>query len=149
MVYLVFRDENVALADSFLHVLFVDDDDVDIKNVQREVEKLDFSLQLSIAKSGVEALNKLYGNHGEKKLTPTPQLILLDINMPKMNGIEFLQKLRADPDFQLITVYILTTAFTTKDKKATESLNIAGHIIKPLQYEDLLKIYWSLVGDNF
>jgi len=127
------------------NVLFVDDDDVDIQSVQREIQKFKVAVHLEIAKDGIEALNKLMGTQGEKKIQ-RPQLILLDINMPRMGGIEFLKKLQSEPEFNDIKVYLLTTAYTTHDKIATKGLNVAGHIIKPLQHDDLMRVYWSLIG---
>jgi len=134
------------MAGSSFHILFVEDDEVDIQSVLREIKKLEAPIKVHIAKNGLEALDKLYGTNGETKLVPAPDLILLDINMPKMNGIEFLEKLRADPDLQFITVYILTTAFTTRDKLATQDLKVAGYIVKPLQFSDIMRMYWSLIG---
>ena len=126
------------------HVLFIEDDEVDIQSVQREIKKLEIPIELYIAKDGVEALNKLYGKNGEPKL-PKPHLILLDINMPKMSGIQFLQILQKDVDLKHVIVYFLTTAYTTRDKIASQGLCVAGHIIKPLQQDDLMRIYWSLI----
>ncbi len=142
-----FDGANMAENGSQFHILFVEDDDVDIQSVQREIKKFDFPLKLDIAKNGIEALDKLYGTNGQEKIIP-PHLILLDINMPKMGGIEFLQKLQSDSQFKHITVYLLTTAYTSHDKLAIKGLNVAGHIIKPLQYDDLMRLYWSLIkGD--
>lgn len=138
----------MANSASPFYVLFVEDDDVDIKSVQRELKKLNVPITLYIAKNGVEALDKLYGRNGETKLYPLPHLILLDINMPKMGGIEFLQNIRNDAELKHIAVYFLTTAYTSHDKIATKGLSVDGHIIKPLQHEDLMRIYWSLLGKS-
>lgn len=132
--------------DAPFQILLVEDDEVDIQSVQREIKKLDVPIQLHVAKNGIEALDKLYGRNGEAKLSPIPHLIILDINMPKMNGIEFLKKLREDASLKKITVYILTTAYTTPDKIATQGLHVTGYIVKPLQHNDLMQMYWSLVS---
>lgn len=132
--------------DSPFHILFVEDDDVDIQAVEREIVKLDVPIQLHYARDGIEALDMLYGKNGVTRLAPIPHLILLDINLPRMSGTEFLKKLQEDPEFKHIPVYFLTTAYTTHDKMATKGLHIAGHIIKPLQYDELMQIYWSLLG---
>lgn len=133
-------------ADAPFHVLFVEDDEVDIQSVQREIVKYTLPLELTIAKDGIEALDKLYGTNGAQKMSPLPNLILLDINMPRMNGIEFLKKIQADSEFKYIPVFFLTTAYTTNDKVATKGLRVTGTIIKPLQYEDLMQIYWTIRG---
>jgi CheY-like chemotaxis protein len=133
-------------AEGSFPVLLVEDDEVDIESVQREFKKVKIAVDLHIARNGVEALDKLYGRNGEQKLFPPPRAILLDINMPKMNGIEFLKTLRQDPEFKHTSVYILTMSYNTRDKVATHGLNLAGYIVKPLECEDVLRVYWSLVG---
>jgi CheY-like chemotaxis protein len=96
----------------------------------------------------MEALNKLYGRNGEKKLVPAPKVLLLDINMPKMNGIELLKTLRNDSDFSTTSIYILTASYNTEDKLALHDLHPAGCIVKPLEYADALNIFWSLLHER-
>lgn len=131
-----------------IDILYVDDDEVDILCAQREFRKVSELLNIEIARDGIEALDKLYGHNGMQRLDPTPKLILLDINMPKMNGVEFLQKLRSDPSFNNVAIYILTVSFTTQDKIAFHDLKIAGFIVKPLEYSDALNIFWSLMNQR-
>ena len=76
-------------------ILLVEDDRVDIMTVQRALKKIDVSNPLYVARTGVEALGMLRGD-GYPRIEPTPSLILLDLNLPKMGGIEFLRELRAD-----------------------------------------------------
>ena len=75
-------------------ILLVEDDDIDILNVQRVFKKMNYPNPLHVAHNGVEALDMLRGTNGATKLSPTPKIILLDINMPLMNGIEFIFELR-------------------------------------------------------
>lgn len=126
------------------NILFIDDDEVDIENVRREIKKASLPVRLHTARDGIDAMNKLCGTNGEEKM-PLPSLILLDINMPRMGGIEFLRDLQKHSQLRNITVYFLTTAFTTHDKTATKNLPVAGHIIKPLLHDDLMKIYWTMI----
>lgn len=130
---------------SSIHMLLVENDEVDIESVKREFNKLDAPIDICIAKDGFEALDKLYGRNGQKKITPTPKIIMLDINMPKMNGIEFLKKLRADTEFRKTHVFIFTGAYNTHDKLAMQDLNVSSYIVKPLQYDDVLHIYWTIM----
>lgn len=132
-----------------LHVLLLEDDEVDIQSVQRTLAKAKRPVQLHIAKNGIEAFDLLYGNHGKRKLDPLPQLIILDINMPKMNGIEFLRKLRADPLFNFINVLILTTSINEQDKIAALNLNISGYIQKPMQPDYFLYYCRILLDDAY
>ena len=133
-----------------INILLVDDDDVDVMNVQRALKKLNIQNPLYVAGNGLEALAMLRGE-GIKKIQPTPRLILLDINMPRMNGIEFLHELRADPELKSISVFILTTSNEERDKIAAYDLNVAGYILKPLESErfitamSILESYWDLI----
>lgn len=126
-----------------IDILYVDDDEVDVQGMMREFKKINTLLNISVAKNGIEALNHLYGRNGKDKLHP--KVILLDINMPQMNGIEFLSELRADADFGSIVVYVLTSSFSTKEKIALRDLNVAGFIVKPLEYPDALNVFWALL----
>ncbi|MCP0912945.1 MULTISPECIES: response regulator [Legionella] len=134
-----------------VHILLVEDDEVDIQDIQRTFRKNKISNPLHIARNGVEALNMLLGLNGEQKLFPTPQIILLDINMPKMNGIEFLKKMRSNPDLNSLHVFILTSSNAERDKMAAYKLDIAGYIVKPLQFSDFTQaisffnLYWTLL----
>lgn len=118
------------------NILLVEDDYLDIINVERVFRKASIPHKLYTARNGKEALNLLHGI-GVSKLTPAPSLILLDINMPKMNGFEFLEELRTDPEFSRIPVFIMTTSEEDADRHAAERYNVAGYIIKPLSFDDL------------
>lgn len=128
-------------------ILYVEDDEVDIQDMKREFKKINDLLNIVVANDGVQALDKLCGRNGEKKITPPPKMILLDINMPKMDGIEFLKTIRSNTDFDSVAVYILTVTYTTQDKLALRDLKVTGFIVKPLEYADALEIFWSLLDD--
>ncbi len=104
-----------------------------------------------MAKNGLEALNKLRGEQGENKLRPAPSIILLDINMPKMNGIEFLKIIRNDPVLKPLLVFVLTSSNEERDKVEAFQLNVAGYIVKPVALESftqaisILNFYWALL----
>src|SRR5205823_6595315 len=93
---------------------------------------------LFIANDGFEALDLLRGTNGKEKISPLPRIILLDINMPKMNGLEFLKEMRNDPDIKGISVFVLTTSNDDKDKVEAYNYNIAGYIIKPITFESFV-----------
>jgi CheY-like chemotaxis protein len=141
----------MRLLDDAIHILLVEDDEVDIHDLKRTFQKNNMANPLHIAKNGLDALNKLSGKNGETKLTPTPKIILLDINMPKMNGLEFLEALRADPDLKSLLVFVLTSSDDDRDKTAAYKWNVAGYILKPLQFSDyaqvisILNSYWRLL----
>ncbi|MBC3538129.1 response regulator [Rufibacter sediminis] len=128
-----------------VNILLVEDDEVDIMNVQRAFKKNNITNPLHIANNGLEALEKLRSNS-----FPMPPIIILDINMPKMNGIEFLQELRKDPELNRISVFVMTTSNEDSDKINAYNLNVAGYILKPLSFEKFitsvatLNRYWKL-----
>jgi CheY-like chemotaxis protein len=132
------------------NILLVDDDQVDVMNVLRAFKKNNIQNPLHVANNGMEALDMLRGTEGREKIIPTPRLILLDINMPRMNGIEFLRELRKDPVLRSISVIIMTTSNDDKDKFEAYNLNVAGYIVKPVSFEkfvgavSVLNTYWQL-----
>ncbi|HEY9670871.1 MAG TPA: response regulator [Waterburya sp.] len=133
-----------------LSVLLVDDDEVDVMTVKRAFKKNNITHPLYVASNGLEALQLLSGNTLPKLLPQGRRLILLDLNMPKMNGIEFLRELRADPALRAIPVIVLTTSNEDKDKVEAYNLNVAGYIIKPVTFSKFVEAiatlnkYWTL-----
>jgi CheY-like chemotaxis protein len=132
------------------NILLVEDDMVDVMNIQRSFKKNNVQNPLFIAQNGIEALDLLRGNNGKIKINPAPSIIMLDINMPKMNGIEFLQALRSDHTLKPISVFIMTTSNDESDRLNAYNLNVAGYISKPVSYESfsnavsVLHSFWKL-----
>ncbi len=116
-------------------ILLVEDDELDIISVQRTLKKLDTEYTLYTAYNGKEALTML----NDLKNPIVPAVILLDLNTPKMNGIEFLKIIRVDDRFKDVKVFVITTSSETNDRSITEQLGISGYIIKPLGYSDNTK----------
>src|ERR1041384_4744946 len=104
------------MEDKVFNIMLIDDDQVDVMNVQRAFKKNNITNPLYVANNGIEALDLLRGTEGREKIMPTPRIILLDINMPKMNGIEFLRELRKDDDHKSASVFVLTTSNDDKDR---------------------------------
>lgn len=131
-------------------LLLIDDDEVDVMTVRRAFKKNNITNPLYIAHDGLEALTMLRGDALPKLLTGQRRLILLDLNMPKMGGIEFLRELRADPELKPIPVIVLTTSNEDQDKVEAYNLNVAGYILKPVTFSkfveavETLNKYWSL-----
>lgn len=132
-----------------LNILLVDDDEVDVMNVKRAFKKNNITNPLYVASNGLEALDMLRGNH-ELSVPQTRRLILLDLNMPKMGGIEFLRELRADPVLRPIPVIVLTTSNEDSDKVEAYNLIVSGYILKPVTFSKFvdavvaLNKYWTL-----
>lgn len=136
--------------DKLVNILLVDDDEVDCMNVKRAFKKSNIANPLWVAHNGVEALDFLRGTNGVEKLNPLPRIILLDINMPKMNGLEFLKELRSDQELHNISVFIMTTSNDDRDRFEAYNYNVAGYIIKPISFENfvaavsILNNFWQL-----
>jgi CheY-like chemotaxis protein len=127
-------------------ILLIEDDELDVISVQRSMKKIGGEHRLFTAYNGIEALSILKGE-GEMNENELPDIILLDINMPKMNGIEFLQELRKNKKFDNIKIFVMTTSNEENDRTATENLGISGYYIKPLNFNDNNKSYSSM--DSF
>ena len=129
------------------NILLVDDDQVDVLNVQRAFERGRVTNRLWTACDGVDALAVLRSG----AMPSERRLILLDINMPRMNGIEFLRELRADPVLQPTPVVVLTTSNDDRDRVEAFRFNVAGYLLKPVtlgSFVDLMTTlhrYWTLV----
>ncbi len=133
-----------------LNILLVEDDEVDVMTVKRAFKKGNITNPLYLAGNGIEALALLRGNSGEQSLIPAERrLILLDLNMPKMNGIEFLHELRADSTIRHIPVVVLTTSNEERDRVQAYDFNVAGYILKPVTFSTFVDLmitldnYWS------
>lgn len=135
------------MSDRVLNILLVEDDEVDVMNVRRAFERNNVSNPLFVAGNGLEGLDVLRGDEMPRER----RLVLLDLNMPKMNGIEFLQALRADPDLAATPVVVLTTSNDDQDKIDAYNLNVAGYLLKPVTFNNFcekmtaLNKYWTLV----
>ncbi len=131
-------------------IFLVEDDEVDIMNVKRAFKKNEIDNPLEIANNGLEALNMLRGEGGYPKMQ-RPGIIILDINMPKMNGLEFLKELRADQEFKNMPVFVMTTSMEDQDIIQAYDFNVAGYILKPLSFDKFkeavakLSSYWKLI----
>lgn len=126
-------------------VLLVEDDEVDVMSVKRAFTDLNIINSLEYAGNGEEALNYLR-NSGN----PSPCVILLDINMPRMNGIEFLKIAKLDPVLKKIPIVIFTTSKEEKDRIESFELGVAGYMIKPVDYKQFVEVikainlYWTI-----
>ena len=121
-----------------VHILIVDDDEISVRAIQRAIAKLKLANPVRVARDGLEALDVLRGRDGEEQLLP-PFIVLLDINMPRMNGHEFLAELRDDPKLRRALVFVLTTSDAPEDVMAAYEKNIAGYIVKEDLYESFKK----------
>jgi len=125
-------------------ILIIDDDLVDAMTIKRAFKDIDVTNRIDLVGNGEEALEFLRNESNEN-----PALIFLDLNMPKINGLEFLRILRQDEQLNMIPVIILTTSKDEHDKIDSFKLGIAGYIVKPVDYMQFVEViktikdYWT------
>jgi CheY-like chemotaxis protein len=128
-------------------ILLVDDDDVDVMGVERALKRLKIVNPIVRARDGIEGLALLRDSHSVKR----PYIVLLDLNMPRMSGLEMLVELRKDSALSSAVVFVLTTSSTDQDKVEAYQQNVAGYIIKSqvgdgfLRVMEMLDHYWRVV----
>ena len=133
--------------DHALNILLVDDDEIDVMTVKRAFSKANITNKLYVATDGIEALRMLRGD----AIPAARRLVLLDLNMPRMSGIEVLREIRADPALHALTVIVLTTSNEDRDRVEAFQLNVAGYLLKPVTFHAFAEVmstlnkYWTLM----
>jgi CheY-like chemotaxis protein len=131
-------------------LLHVEDDDLCLMGLARAFKAAKIANRIYFAHDGIEALDMLRGTNGRARL-PRPFTVLLDLNMPRMDGIEFLKEVRKDEELKKSVVFIMTTSNADEDKVAAYNLGVAGYILKSnpanafLEATALLDTYWRVV----
>lgn len=141
-------DDSQIISSSYkqVSIFIIDDDEVDVQSFKRTFTKLKIANPIYRARDGVEALEML-----RLKKVPGPYIILLDINMPRMNGLEFLNELRKDPLLTMAVVFILTTSVADEDIFEAYRLHVAGYIPKQEMDSQFLTVvsfldhYWRVI----
>jgi len=135
--------------DSSVTIMIVDDDRVDTMAIRRSLRSMEITNPVVAARDGIEALEHLRGANGREKVRSP--LVLLDLNMPRMGGIEFLEVLRSDPDLHQTLVFVMTTSAAVEDRTRAYAKNVAGYILKYRagnSFQDamsMLENYWRIV----
>ena len=130
---------------SEISILLVEDDRVDVMTVKRALKDLKVTNPLNITSNGEEALAFLQEERNQR-----PSIILLDLNMPRMNGLEFLKIIKQHKSLKRIPVIVLTTSEEEQDRIESFYLSVAGYMIKPIDYLKFVEImrtihqYWIL-----
>lgn len=125
-------------------ILLVEDDYVDVLTVKRALHEINLQNDIVVAGNGEEALEYLENPKNER-----PSIILLDLNMPRMNGIEFLQKVKNIDRHKIIPVIVLTTSSQEKDRMESFKSSVAGYMTKPVIYSEFVEVmkaidkYWT------
>jgi len=131
-------------------ILLVEDDQIDAKAFLRAMARARIGNPVTVARDGVEAWQILKGD-GDTAPFPRPNLVVMDVNMPRMNGIELLRRIRADAELRDLIVFVLTTSDDDRDKVEAYQLNVAGYMLKTdmgagfLRAVELVDNYWRVV----
>ncbi|MEN1678210.1 MAG: response regulator [Planctomycetota bacterium] len=135
--------------DHTVTILLVEDDQIDAEAIKRAFRKARIANPIQVVSDGLAALERLRDKTGEG--VSRPFLILLDLNMPRMNGIEFLEELRNDKELHNCVVFVLTTSDDDRDKVAAYDQHVAGYMVKSKAGEDFINLiglldhYWRVV----
>jgi CheY-like chemotaxis protein len=127
------------------NILLIDDDEIDVMNIRRAFEKGNVTNPLFHAEDGIAGLDMLRNG----SIPTDRRLVLLDLNMPRMSGLEFLAAMRADPALKDTPVVVLTTSDEERDRVEAYSFNVAGYLLKPVRFQPFVELmktltnYWS------
>lgn len=136
------------------YILLVEDNQDDIDLTLRALRKHDLNREVVVVKDGAEALEFLFceGQHADRTPSNLPQLVLLDINLPKLSGIEVLRRLRSDPRTQLLPVVMLTTSRQDQDIVESYASGANSYVRKPVSFTEFteavkqLGVYWLVLN---
>lgn len=141
-------------ATTIIEILLVEDSPEDIELTCRALKNANLGNQIQIARDGAEALDYIFceGPHAGRRIEDTPKLILLDLKLPKVDGLEVLQRIKGDPRTKLIPVVVLTSSKEQTDVVKSYSLGVNSYIVKPVNFDSFstavqeLGIYWLLLN---
>jgi two-component system response regulator len=137
-------------------ILLVEDNPDDVKLTMRALKKANVLNEVVVAQDGAEALEYLFGTgrYAGRDVNQKPQVILLDLKMPKVDGLEVLQRIRADEKTRLLPVVVLTTSSEDKDRVSSYKLGANSYVRKPVDFNQFteavrqLGLYWLLLNEG-
>jgi CheY-like chemotaxis protein len=135
-------------------ILLVEDDPKDVELTLTALEEYKLANEVVVARDGAEALDYLYrrGNFATRS-TDNPAVLLLDLKLPKVDGLEVLQQIKADAKLKLIPVVVLTSSHEEKDMVTSYKLGVNAYVVKPVDFHEFvnavkeLGIFWALVNE--
>lgn len=139
-----------------VEILLVEDNSSDVELTLHCLKSSSLANQIQVVYDGAEALDFIFcsGSYAHRNIENTPRLILLDLKLPKIDGLEVLQRLKSDPRTRIIPVVILTSSCEERDILASYQLGVNSYIVKPLDFEQfietikLLESYWLLLNQS-
>jgi CheY-like chemotaxis protein len=134
------------MIDESAGILLVEDDRVDVMTVQRALKKHAIGNRLYVARTATDALAMLRGE-GTEKIEPPPALILLDLNLPQMSGVQFLDRLRGDPGLRELSVIVVTSSNEPDDRAAAFRYEVDDYIVKPHSFDEFATVICTVLKD--
>lgn len=135
-------------------ILLVEDDPDHVELILRALKDNNLLNEVYVVRDGQEALDFMYhqGRYGDEEKFPQPGLILLDIKLPKIDGIEVLKRLKEDPRFKSIPIIMLTTSSRDEEIAECYAVGANSYVVKPMDFEDFtkkvmeLRFYWTIIN---
>ena len=133
-------------------ILLVEDDPNDVELIKLALESYNFVNQIDVVMDGEEALTYLQGRAGESFATPLPRLVLLDLKLPKVDGIDVLRAIRNHPRTRELVVVVMTSSAENQDLNACYDLSVNSYIVKPLDFQQFIEVtrqvgfYWMMLN---
>ena len=133
-------------------ILLVEDDPNDVELIQLSFENYNFINQMDVAGDGEQALHYLLGRDGNPPTQPLPRLVLLDLKLPKVNGIKVLETIRSHPRTRQLVVVVMTSSAEDRDLDACYNLGVNSYIVKPLDFQQFVELarqvgfYWMMLN---
>jgi two-component system response regulator len=138
-----------------VEILLVEDNPQDLELAMRALKKANLGNHIEVARDGAEALDFLFceGAHSERRIEDAPKVVLLDLKLPKVDGLEVLQRIRADPRTRTLPVVVLTSSKEQRDVVESYRLGVNSYVVKPVSFElfadavQRLGLYWLLLNE--
>lgn len=142
--------------DNSLEILLVEDNPQDLELAMRALQKARLANRIHVARDGAEALEYIFceGPHAARKIAQTPKLVMLDLKLPKIDGLEVLRRIKGDPRTKSIPVVVLTSSKEQNDVLESYQLGVNSYIVKPVNFERFTEavanigLYWLLLNQQ-
>lgn len=139
---------------SIIELLLVEDNPQDLELALRSLRKINLANHIEVARDGAEALEVIFceGPHMERKMCDGPRVILLDLKLPKVDGLEVLKRVKGDPRTRMIPVVVLTSSKEQRDIVESYHLGVNSYIVKPVNFDGFTEamrevgVYWLMLN---
>ena len=144
------------MTESAIDILLVEDDPSDVALALHAFKKHNLANHIQVLRDGVEALEFLFGTgaYAQRDITNGPRVVLLDLKLPRVSGLEVLRQLKAHPEFSRVPVVVLTTSREDADVAAAYALGVNSYIVKPVEFEKFIEVaaqidlYWCVLNQQ-